>query len=234
VSRCDINGDGLVNVLDIQRETNEAIGAAPAVHDLNNDGLVNVLDVQIVVTAVTTGKCAPPPTTGTLTVNVTGIGGTVAVSGQDNCFATSTPVNCTYTYPIGSHVTISENPFSGFNAYTTGVCGPTVTISAVPIGCNVSFIASSGPPSPPKGTLTISLVGDGYVNVSGQHSCVPGPGDSANSCTYSLPVGTVVNVTPVPASGWSFTALGGESCTQTVIGSVTQACGVTFFNTHSF
>jgi hypothetical protein len=50
-SKCDINQDGIVNVVDVQREINEALGVSPAVHDLNGDGVVNVVDVQIVINA---------------------------------------------------------------------------------------------------------------------------------------------------------------------------------------
>jgi hypothetical protein len=48
---CDINGDGVVNVVDVQRIINEALGVSTPVHDLNNDGVVNVVDVQIVINA---------------------------------------------------------------------------------------------------------------------------------------------------------------------------------------
>jgi hypothetical protein len=37
---------------------NEALGAAPAVNDLNGDGVVNVLDVQIVSNAALGLNCA--------------------------------------------------------------------------------------------------------------------------------------------------------------------------------
>ena len=46
VFTCDLNGDGLVNVADVQIIINEALGVIPAVHDLNHDGVVNVVDVQ--------------------------------------------------------------------------------------------------------------------------------------------------------------------------------------------
>jgi hypothetical protein len=50
-SPCDINGDGVTNVVDVQLIINEALGVAPAVDDLNGDGVVNVVDVQIVINA---------------------------------------------------------------------------------------------------------------------------------------------------------------------------------------
>jgi hypothetical protein len=48
---CDINGDGNINVVDVQLEINEALGVAPALNDMNGDGVVNVVDVQIVINA---------------------------------------------------------------------------------------------------------------------------------------------------------------------------------------
>ena len=55
---CDLNGDGSVNVADLQLVINEAMGAAPPVHDLNGDGVVNVADVQIALDAVLHEGCA--------------------------------------------------------------------------------------------------------------------------------------------------------------------------------
>jgi hypothetical protein len=51
ISSCDINGDGVVNVVDVQLIINQALGIIPAVSDLNHDGVVNVADVQIVINA---------------------------------------------------------------------------------------------------------------------------------------------------------------------------------------
>ena len=51
VSPCDINYDGVANVVDVQLIINEALGVTPAVNDLNGDGVVNVVDVQIVINA---------------------------------------------------------------------------------------------------------------------------------------------------------------------------------------
>ncbi len=49
---CDINGDGNINVSDVQLVINQALGVVPATNDLNGDGAVNVADVQIVINAV--------------------------------------------------------------------------------------------------------------------------------------------------------------------------------------
>lgn len=58
VNACDINGDGAVNVADVQLIIDEALGVNPAINDLNGDGVVNVADVQIVINAALGLACA--------------------------------------------------------------------------------------------------------------------------------------------------------------------------------
>jgi VWFA-related protein len=48
---CDVNGDGRVDVGDVQLIINQAMGVAAATCDLNGDGAVNVGDVQVVINA---------------------------------------------------------------------------------------------------------------------------------------------------------------------------------------
>ena len=50
-SHCDLNGDGQVNVADVQDIINMALGitASTPAADLNGDGVVNVVDVQIMI-----------------------------------------------------------------------------------------------------------------------------------------------------------------------------------------
>jgi hypothetical protein len=56
----DLNGDGQVNVLDVQLAVNVLLGTQTdpdvvARADLNGDGAVNVLDVQAIANIVLTG-----------------------------------------------------------------------------------------------------------------------------------------------------------------------------------
>jgi uncharacterized repeat protein (TIGR01451 family) len=51
LSPCDINQDKSINVGDVQRAIDEALGALPANNDLNGDGAVNVVDIQIEINA---------------------------------------------------------------------------------------------------------------------------------------------------------------------------------------
>jgi hypothetical protein len=55
---CEINGQGLPNVADVQIVINEALGDLPALNDLNGDGVVNVIDVQIEVNAALNRGCS--------------------------------------------------------------------------------------------------------------------------------------------------------------------------------
>jgi hypothetical protein len=54
---CDINGDGKVDVTDVQLLVNEVLGVTPPVNDLNHDGVVNVLDLQKLLMAVQGQGC---------------------------------------------------------------------------------------------------------------------------------------------------------------------------------
>jgi hypothetical protein len=57
-SPCDLNADGLVNVVDVQLSVNRALGlAACTVGDIDGNGLCNVIDVQRIVVAVLGGNC---------------------------------------------------------------------------------------------------------------------------------------------------------------------------------
>jgi hypothetical protein len=57
-NKCDVNLDGVVNVLDAQQMINEALGVIAAGNDLNQDGVVNVVDLQIVINAALGLGCA--------------------------------------------------------------------------------------------------------------------------------------------------------------------------------
>jgi hypothetical protein len=58
LSPCDVNQDGNLNVADVQKAIDEALGALPAVNDLNLDGVVNVVDIQIVINASLSLGCS--------------------------------------------------------------------------------------------------------------------------------------------------------------------------------
>lgn len=59
---CDLNGDGAVNVLDVQNAVRQALGTASCANaDLNGDGACNNTDVQKIVTASIGGACIAKP-----------------------------------------------------------------------------------------------------------------------------------------------------------------------------
>jgi thermitase len=58
VSACDITLGSTTSVADVQKMIDEALGLAQAANDLNGDGVVNVLDVQIVIDAVMNLGCS--------------------------------------------------------------------------------------------------------------------------------------------------------------------------------
>jgi hypothetical protein len=57
---CDVDKLGSVTVTDVQQEINEALGVAGAANDLNGDLVVNVVDVQIVINAALHLGCTAP------------------------------------------------------------------------------------------------------------------------------------------------------------------------------
>jgi hypothetical protein len=59
---CNLNGDGAVNVVDVQLAINQALGTAPCTTaDLQHNGQCNVIDVQRVVNAALGGNCVTGP-----------------------------------------------------------------------------------------------------------------------------------------------------------------------------
>jgi hypothetical protein len=58
LGRCDVKQNGSINVAALQFILNEALGVIPAVNDLNGDHVVNVLDIQTEVNAVLGLGCA--------------------------------------------------------------------------------------------------------------------------------------------------------------------------------
>jgi len=55
---CDLNGDGVINILDIQLAINQALGiSACSTADVNRDGQCNVIDVQLIIVGSLGGAC---------------------------------------------------------------------------------------------------------------------------------------------------------------------------------
>jgi hypothetical protein len=54
---CDVTQDGLYTVADAQAIINEALGAAQSIDDLNGDHVVNLVDIQIILNAALNRGC---------------------------------------------------------------------------------------------------------------------------------------------------------------------------------
>jgi hypothetical protein len=61
VSPCDLNNDGIVNVLDVQLMVSQAIGTAACTNKLDGAATCDVIDVQRVVNAALGGACRQGP-----------------------------------------------------------------------------------------------------------------------------------------------------------------------------
>jgi len=57
VSPCDINIDGIVNVLDVQLMVSQALGTTACTNRLDGGATCDVIDVQRVVNAALGGAC---------------------------------------------------------------------------------------------------------------------------------------------------------------------------------
>ena len=60
-SSCDLNGDGIVNVLDVQLMVSQALGTAACTNKLDGAASCDVIDVQRVVNAALGGACRLGP-----------------------------------------------------------------------------------------------------------------------------------------------------------------------------
>jgi hypothetical protein len=61
ISPCDLNSDGVTNVVDVQIAVNMALGTTPCVANINGQGVCAVTTVQRVVNAVLGNACITGP-----------------------------------------------------------------------------------------------------------------------------------------------------------------------------
>jgi hypothetical protein len=62
VSSCDLNGDGVVNILDVQLAISQALGTAACTNaDLQHNGQCNIVDIQRIIFASLGGTCKLGP-----------------------------------------------------------------------------------------------------------------------------------------------------------------------------
>jgi len=130
--------------------------------------------------------------------------------------------DCTEAVAQGSTVTLTAIPSSGFafDGWTgacAGAAGPQCVVTAagdLAIGANFRDLP------PDRRTLTLSVVGSGFVTGSGGLSC---PGH----CIENFQVDTAVTLVPTAGSGATFSGWS-AGCGPTVVMNVDRACTATF------
>jgi beta-glucanase (GH16 family) len=123
---CDINGDGAVNVSDVQLEANQALQVSSCANDLSQDGQCNVQDVQIVVNAVLSGACSAASTGSTPPAQAAAAGFTHLV----------------FSDHFASISTISPDGNGNTNWYANSPNSPTVPPSAYSVANGVLTLKS--------------------------------------------------------------------------------------------
>lgn len=148
------------------------------------------------------------PSTETLTVTVSGSGGTVSSSPT----GISCPGTCSASFAYGTKVTLSPltdlgYKFAGWSGNGTGFCRDshdcTITMSST-YSVTATFTAE-----PPQ-TLSVSISGSGTVASSPSGISCPG------ACSASFVYGTIVTLSSTPGSGYSLAGWGGACSGNTV------------------
>jgi hypothetical protein len=132
-SPCDLNGDGAVNVADVQIAVNEALGLQACTMNLDGTGTCDVADVQRVISAALGGACVVTnPTTSstvTLPVEVIGPAGTTQAS-QVSVPSTANLTGVTlwaqihnFSYPDEVGVQVNNGSWISLNSSTVTLLG---------------------------------------------------------------------------------------------------------------
>ncbi|HLN02906.1 MAG TPA: right-handed parallel beta-helix repeat-containing protein [Bryobacteraceae bacterium] len=139
VSACDLNADGLVNVIDIQLAIDQALGIFPCTNgDLNGDGQCNVVDVQRIINATLGAGCKAG----------NGASWYVSPSGNDNnsCAQTSPCRQISQALTIvqpGDTIFVADGSYNAFTVDSlNGTAANPITIQA--LGQNAQILPVSG------------------------------------------------------------------------------------------
>jgi hypothetical protein len=71
VNPCDLNGDAVVNLLDLQLANNMALGLGPCTANIVGAGICNIVTIQRVINAALNGVCVTGPVTHSVTLSWT-------------------------------------------------------------------------------------------------------------------------------------------------------------------
>ncbi|MCX6629611.1 MAG: choice-of-anchor D domain-containing protein, partial [Candidatus Solibacter sp.] len=124
-SACDLNSDGSVSIVDVQRATSQALGVAPCTADLNRSGFCDVGDVQRVINAALGGACVvgmgspPAPPTGlTATPAAAAVNLSWTASTSANVIGYVVYRNNAYIADVGTAVSYVDTTVAPGNAYS--------------------------------------------------------------------------------------------------------------------
>ena len=146
---------------------------------------------------------SPAPTGGT----VTGNGLNCGVGGS----------TCEVTFGSATTATLTAAPASGYTfANWGGSCSGTSTTTTVLVDnirtCSATFTSTSGPPSGPPYTLTITLPTGGKVTGAGLNC-----GAGGTLCSVTMPAPMTIGIQATPSAGYTFAGWSGD-CAGTTTG----------------
>lgn len=161
-SPCDLNGDGVVNVADVQIAINEVLGLAPCTMNLDGTGVCDVADVQRVIAAALGGPCVvTPPTSSTITlpVEVMGQSGTTSSVSFNIPSSSASLLSGTQTLSLQIHglkyeteasVQVNNSGWIPMNSSTVKLQGPASNYGGIGGGFHTLSLTMSLP----AGTVT--------------------------------------------------------------------------------
>jgi hypothetical protein len=170
---------------------------------------------------------APPPS---LTVSLTGTAGAVSSSPA----GISCPGTCAANFTPGTVLTLTATPASGgtFAGWSSPSCkvlingACSVTTTGPPQTVSATFTTAT---VLPQEGLSVSLAGTGTGSVSSSPTGISCPG----TCTSDFAQGTVVTLTPSPASGATFAGWSGAGCSGTGTCNVSMSSAQTVTATYT-
>lgn len=164
---CDLNDDGLVNVIDIQLAINQTLGLSPCTNgDIVGDGQCNVVDVQRIINAALGGGCK------------TGAGSSWYVSpGGDDSNSCTMASPCrqitealTLVQP-GDTIFVEDGTYNAFTVDSlNGTATNPITIQA--LGTNANILPVSGVRDTIFVTYSSFIVIDGLTSFNANRAAV--------------------------------------------------------------
>ena len=230
---CDVNADGVYNIVDAQIVIDEALFGAPTFHDLNANGQADVGDAQIAVNAALGLGCAVVPKITLVNPSSAGQGQSVTAIFTVANFALTGSVLISFSNPLitvhpGSLTIVNATQVSAvLDVDGTSPTGPSdVTISAggqsvkrtggFSVGGGSAAIASLDPGAAPPGTtVSVNVTGVNTTFEQGVTTASFGSGVTVNSVTVHSHTSATVNI-----SVESGAALGLRTVTLTTGGEV--------------